>query len=135
MHYNSNSSTTTGPPAVELGPWHLYFGCQSSDSDFLYKQELLDYQERGLVQMHLAFSREQAHKVYVQHLLEKNSASVWEMITQGGVVYVCGATSMGRDVKQTIVRMAMQHGGMAEKDAQSYVKKMQKSDKYIVELW
>ena len=40
--------------------------------------------------MHVAFSRDQAEKVYVQHLLRETAAQVWKMIDAGAHIYVCG---------------------------------------------
>lgn len=74
-----------------MGDTILYFGCRKSDEDFLYREELEEYVKNGLLTLHTAFSREQEHKVYVTHLLEKNKDELWHVIgEQNGHVYVCG---------------------------------------------
>jgi len=41
--------------------------------------------------MHVAFSRDQSHKVYVTHLLEKNMDEIWKVVGENnGHLYVCG---------------------------------------------
>lgn len=74
-----------------VGETVLYFGCRKRAEDFIYQEELLDYEKNGSVKLHLAFSRDQAHKVYVSHLLEKEADEVWRIIGESnGHVYICG---------------------------------------------
>ncbi|KAL7572148.1 hypothetical protein ACA910_005506 [Epithemia clementina (nom. ined.)] len=72
---------------VAVGPTILYFGCPAPDVDFLYHDELREYQRQGtLTELHLAFSRPSDNstlpKVYVQHLLLQppNAASTYRHI-------------------------------------------------------
>lgn len=74
-----------------MGDTILYFGCRKSQEDFLYREELEQYVKDGTLTLHTAFSREQEHKVYVTHLLEKNKEELWRVIgEQNGHIYVCG---------------------------------------------
>jgi NADPH-ferrihemoprotein reductase len=69
----------------------LYYGCRHKAEDFLYQDELDDYLKDGtLSHIHLAFSRDQEKKVYVQSLLEKNAEETWKLLENGGHIYVCG---------------------------------------------
>ena len=53
-------------------------------------------QPPALTQLITAFSREQKEKIYVQHRLREKSAEVKQMVADGGYIFVCGATSMGK---------------------------------------
>ena len=67
------------------GPSRLYFGCRRPDEDNLYREELASYVADGtLSSLRLAFSREQAAKVYVQHRIREDAAELWEMLQRGG---------------------------------------------------
>ena len=44
-------------PRSQLGPTHLYFGCQRAEVDFLYADELQTMSLSGALQLHTAFSR------------------------------------------------------------------------------
>ncbi|KAL7571924.1 hypothetical protein ACA910_006559 [Epithemia clementina (nom. ined.)] len=89
--------------AGAVGPTILYFGCHAPDVDFLYHDELREYQRQGtLTELHVAFSRpsngSRSPKVYVQHLLLQppNAASTYRYIVhEQAYVYVCGGVPMG----------------------------------------
>lgn len=64
-------------------------------------QELEDAVQRqppALTELITAFSREQEEKIYVQHRLAEKSAEVKQMVADGGYIFVCGATNMGKQV-------------------------------------
>jgi len=79
----------TGKP---VGETILYFGCRHRNEDYIYEEELAKYKDEGLLtKLYVAFSRDQAQKVYVQHLLEQNGEEVWKILDKGGHIYVCGS--------------------------------------------
>lgn len=52
----------------EVGETILYFGCRRKNEDFLYQQELEEFERAGvLTQLNVAFSRDQEHKVSERH--------------------------------------------------------------------
>lgn len=75
-----------------VGETILYFGCRKKAEDYLYQEELEGYCEsKAITKLYLAFSREQAEKVYVTHLLKQNMAETWEIIGEkNGHIYICG---------------------------------------------
>ena len=74
-----------------MGDTVLYFGCRKKSEDYIYQDELESYLADGtLTKLHLAFSRDQSHKVYVQHLMKENKEEIWKMLEAGGHIYVCG---------------------------------------------
>ena len=75
----------------QVGDSILYYGCRKKAEDFLYENELSEYESNGtLSKLNVAFSRDQDQKVYVQHLLQRDAESVWNLIKEGGHIYVCG---------------------------------------------
>mmetsp|Transcript_60491 Transcript_60491/g.72727 ORF Transcript_60491/g.72727 Transcript_60491/m.72727 type:complete len:696 (+) Transcript_60491:205-2292(+) len=121
----------------EVGPNVLYFGCKNSKQDFIYADELEEFQRNGtLNSLYVAFSREQKKKVYVQHLLEQNSSKTWSMIDKlGASIFICGGTKMGHDVVQVLSRIAMEVGGMTEDEAKTYYDQLHTQGRFVQELW
>ena len=122
---------------IAQGPNILYFGCKNRSLDYIYRDELEAFSNEGtLTQLHLAFSREQAEKVYVQHLLAKRGAETWKLIDDGKAsIFVCGAVKMGADVDHTLQDIIVEHGGMSRDKAKAYLGKLQTAGRFVQELW
>lgn len=110
----------------------LYFGDWQQEHHYHYADEWKMYQDKGsLHHLDLAFSRDQDHKIYVQHLLEKNAAETWKWIDGGGHIYVCGdAKRMAKDVDAALHKIIAEEGGMSEDAAADYVQAMKKDARY-----
>jgi sulfite reductase (NADPH) flavoprotein alpha-component len=100
------------PGAKRGGNW-LFFGDQKRATDFLYEDQIADWQRRGVLsRLDLAFSRDQADKVYVQHRMRENAAELWRWLEEGAHFYVCGdAKRMAKDVEDTLLQIAAEQGG------------------------
>ena len=73
-------------------------GCSSAigtaAENFYYRDDLEDMARDGLLnRLDLAFSRDQADRVYVQHKMLDYGADVWRWLDDGGHFYVCGDAS------------------------------------------
>lgn len=125
---------TEGKP---VGDTVLYFGCRYKAEDYIYQDELENYLSEGtLTKLHLAFSRDQAHKVYVQHLMKENKEEIWKLLESGGHVYVCGdARNMARDVHDVLTNILKELGGMDDTKAADYIKKLQNKGRYSCDVW
>ena len=110
----------------------LFFGNQRRDSDFLYREELEDLATRRvLTRMDLAFSRDQANKVYVQHRMLESAQELWRWLANGAHLYVCGdAKRMAGDVDLALKQVAATEGGMDAAGAKRYFAAMAKAGRY-----
>jgi sulfite reductase (NADPH) flavoprotein alpha-component len=101
----------------------LFFGDQRRATDFLYGNELLEYQRKGtLHRLDLAFSRDQPHKIYVQHRMLEQASELWSWLQAGAYFYVCGdARHMAKDVHQALIDIAQKQGGLSPEAAADYV--------------
>ena len=101
----------------------LFFGEQHRATDYLYGPEWSDYQRRGKLQrLDLAFSRDQANKIYVQHRMLEQSRDLWDWIQNGAYFYVCGdAKHMAKDVHQALIQIAQKQGGLTPEAAAEFV--------------
>ena len=120
-----------------VGETVLFFGCRHKDQDYLYQNELESYLKDGtLTKLHVAFSRDQEKKIYVQHKLEEDAKYVWNLLQKGAHVYVCGdARNMARDVHDTLQNILKDFGDMSLDEAGSFLKNMGNTGKYCVDVW
>lgn len=110
----------------------LIFGNPHRETDFLYEEQLMSMQKAGvLTRLDLAFSRDQAEKLYVQHRMEENGEEIWSWLEEGATFYVCGdATHMAKDVDACLHRIVEKHGGKNEDEAREFVKALKKEKRY-----
>ena len=110
----------------------LFFGAQHFLTDFLYQAEWVKWRDQGLLsRMDVAFSRDQADKVYVQDRLRQRGADIYAWLDEGANIYVCGdADAMAHDVHQALIDIAAEHGGMGADAAADFVKQLQKDKRY-----
>lgn len=70
----------------------LLFGERSGLHDFHYRDEIERWQRAGHLQhVDLAFSRDQAERRYVQHVLQAHVERLREWLAEGAAIYVCGS--------------------------------------------
>ena len=98
------------------GKTWLFFGERRRREDFYYQIEWQAALNSGaLTRMDVAFSRDRAQKVYVQHKLRQRADEIWEWLQDGAHVYVCGDEKrMAKDVHAELCAIAESHGGNGE---------------------
>lgn len=101
----------------------LFFGEQRFRTDFLYQTEWQGLLQSGVLErMSVAFSRDQAQKVYVQNRLLEAGAEVYQWLQTGAHFYVCGDMhGMAKDVHQALLDIAIQHGGKTPEQAHDWL--------------
>ncbi|MFZ5638152.1 MAG: assimilatory sulfite reductase (NADPH) flavoprotein subunit [Pseudomonadota bacterium] len=115
----------------------LLFGNPHARSDFLYQLEWQEALKRGaLHRLDLAFSRDQAHKVYVQHKLRERGRDLFAWLENGAHLYVCGdATRMAKDVHAALLDVVATHGGKSAEDAADYLNALQAQGRYARDVY
>ncbi len=110
----------------------VFFGDQRRAFDYLYEEEWEGWRAAGkLARLDLAFSRDQAHKIYVQDRMQENAAELWAWIKGGAIFYVCGdAKRMAKDVDLALHDIIARQGAMEPAQAAEYVKLMKKEKRY-----
>ena len=70
----------------------LFFGAQKERCDYAYKEDFDQFRRDGiLTRLDCAWSRDQAHKIYVQDRMLENAAEIWKWLDgEGAHFFVCG---------------------------------------------
>ncbi|WNC69245.1 assimilatory sulfite reductase (NADPH) flavoprotein subunit [Thalassotalea nanhaiensis] len=115
----------------------LVFGDQTFTQDFLYQVEWQSYLKSGVLsRLDVAFSRDQAEKVYVQHKLKANGKEVFAWLENGAHFYICGDMSrMAKDVHQTLVEIVSEHGNKTVEQAEDYLKQLRINKRYQKDVY
>lgn len=109
----------------------LLFGARHAASQFLYQIEWQDALKKGqLHRLDLAFSRDQAERIYVQQRLRENGAEVFSWLENGAHLYICGAIAMGKDVHKALLEIVCEYGAKSPEDAGDYLSQLQQSGRY-----
>ncbi|KSU87219.1 sulfite reductase [NADPH] flavoprotein alpha-component [Priestia veravalensis] len=110
----------------------MFFGDQHFVTDFLYQTEWQQWLKDGvLTKMDVAFSRDTAEKVYVQHRMKEHSKDLFEWLEEGAVVYICGDEKhMAHDVHNTLIDIIEQEGNVSREQAEQYLADMQQQKRY-----
>ncbi|MED1539693.1 bifunctional P-450/NADPH--P450 reductase [Bacillus inaquosorum] len=119
-----------------LGEAHLYFGCRN-DRDFIYREELEQFEKDGIVTVHTAFSRKEGMpKTYVQHLMSDHAETLISILDRGGRLYVCGdGSKMAPDVEAALQKAYQSVHGTSEQEAQNWLKHLQDTGIYAKDVW
>ncbi|WP_238785575.1 diflavin oxidoreductase [Blattabacterium cuenoti] len=112
----------------------LFFGNQYYSRDFLYKSEIENWKKNGLLyHVHLAFSRDQKNKIYIQDKIWENRKEFFYWIKNGAYIYICGKkTPMSINVEKIIYRIVENLG---KENPESFISKMKKNKRYLKDVY
>jgi sulfite reductase (NADPH) flavoprotein alpha-component len=111
----------------------LFFGAQREKCDHAYREDWEAFIRAGLLTRYdCAWSRDQAHKIYVQHKLLEHGADIWKWIDgEGAQFFVCGdARRMAKDVDAALRKIVQEQGGKSVEEANAYVEKLKTDKRY-----
>ncbi|MFM5447033.1 assimilatory sulfite reductase (NADPH) flavoprotein subunit [Aeromonas veronii] len=110
----------------------LFFGNPHFTQDFLYQVEWQRYVKSGLLsKISLAFSRDQAHKIYVQDRLREAGQELYQWLEAGAHFYVCGdANKMAKDVQEALLDVIAEHGHKSREEAEKYLSELRRAKRY-----
>lgn len=118
-----------------IGENLLFFGSRNEKGDFFFRKEWTQLIEEGLLDLVTAFSRDQEHKIYVQHRIAEHKDKVIKLLRNGGVVYIAGnAKDMVPSVRDAI-KAALKSDFHHDRDAEELLKDLEKSRRLQIEAW
>ncbi|MGI4794116.1 MAG: hypothetical protein ACRYG8_08545, partial [Janthinobacterium lividum] len=89
-----------------------------------------------LTRLDTAFSRDQAHKIYVQDRMLEQGAELYRWLEGGASLYVCGdASRMAKDVDAALHTILEKHGARDAETAKDYVQTLHDSKRYLRDVY
>jgi sulfite reductase (NADPH) flavoprotein alpha-component len=89
-----------------------------------------------LDRLDIPFSRDQPHKIYVQHRMLEQAAELWAWLEDGAYLYVCGdAERMARDVDRGLAYIVAKEGGMDIAGSKAYLARLACDGRYIRDVY
>jgi sulfite reductase (NADPH) flavoprotein alpha-component len=114
----------------------VFFGERNRAADFYYEDYWTQLEKLGHIRLDLAFSRDQAEKIYVQHRMLESKKLLWSWIQEGAVIYVCGdALKMAKDVDATLQSIIAEEGAMNQEEARQYLKTLRAQKRYLLDVY
>jgi sulfite reductase (NADPH) flavoprotein alpha-component len=115
----------------------LFFGERNFRSDFLYQTEWQQWLKDGILShLDVAFSRDAADKVYVQHRMLEQSRNLYAWLEQGAHVYVCGdEKAMAHDVHDALIQVIGREGDLSWEEAEDYLRRMSADHRYQKDVY
>ena len=90
-----------------------------------------------MTQLHTAFSRDEASKVYVTHKLRQSGEEIVRLIVdENAYVYVCGdGARMAKDVQATLIALVSEHAKMTAQEAAAFWAALSKRGRHAEDVW
>ena len=120
----------------KLGSAVLYFGCRHEEKDFIYRDELAQWEQLGIVKVRTAFSKmdDRAH-CYVPDLILEDKEAVASMFREGGKIFLCGsAARLGKSTADVCKKIWSERTGKSEEEAETWLQSV-KTDRYVSDVY
>lgn len=119
------------------GPSWLFFGERRFREDFLYQTEWQRLLRDGvLTRMDVAFSRDQARKIYVQDRVRERGRELFAWLEEGARIYVCGdAKGMAPGVHQALLDVLVRESGLGREEAEAELRGLRTEGRYLRDVY
>lgn len=121
----------------KLGPALLIYGCRLPDSDFIYEDEIRQFEADGVVKVITAYSGvRDGTGGYVQTAVHSNADEILDLVAQGGITYVCGgAGTVAPALRDAFGEIYHQRNGVTADDGAAWLEEMRATNRYLEDVW
>jgi cytochrome P450 / NADPH-cytochrome P450 reductase len=115
----------------------LFFGCRTSEDDYLYREELRRYEADGVVKVDAVFSREgDSQRRYVQDAIVQRADDVWDLIANRNAnIYVCGnANTMAPGVRTALIQVFRMKSEQST-DGNNWLAGLRSDGRFLEDIW
>lgn len=123
---------------TSVGHMTLFFGGRHAHAEYYYRDEFEAFEKEGLVKCCNAWSRDQKHKVYVQHKILEESDSIWNNLGKTGSTgyfFLCGSKQPEKDVFAALLKIFQDKGSMTAEEAQAKMDNLTVQGRYVTEVY
>ncbi|XP_005402830.1 PREDICTED: nitric oxide synthase, inducible isoform X1 [Chinchilla lanigera] len=124
---------------LQGGRMTLVFGCRHPEEDHIYKEEMLEMAQKGVLhEVHTAYSRLPGKpKVYVQDILRQQLAGevLRVLHEEQGHLYVCGNVLMAQDVADTLKQLVAAKLNLNEEQVEEYFFQVKSQKRYHEDIF
>jgi cytochrome P450/NADPH-cytochrome P450 reductase len=123
-----------------LGPAILYFGCRHHEKDFIYSDELKQWESDGVVSVRPCFSKigpAGESKQYVPDRMWEDREELAELFgKENGKIFICGSASkLAKSTAEVCKKIWLErHQQSSEDDAQAWLDRV-KEDRYVSDVF
>jgi cytochrome P450/NADPH-cytochrome P450 reductase len=120
-----------------VGPSLLFFGCRDPEQDYLYAEELRDFEKLAALRVRTVFSnRPEDGRRYVQHEMLARADEVGDLVDQGAAIFVCGnANTMAPGVRAALAEIHRGRTGGSADDAQRWLADLRAQGRFVEDIW
>ncbi|WP_333772463.1 bifunctional cytochrome P450/NADPH--P450 reductase [Streptomyces sp. IBSBF 3136] len=117
---------------TRIGLSQVFVGCRHPEHDYFYKQEMQDWEQAGIAQIHTAYSAVTGHPArFVQNAIANAADTVWQAIQDGAYIYVCGdGRRMAPAVREALAAIHRQKTGSDDETAQQWLAQLEADERY-----
>ena len=123
----------------EIGRTLLFFGCRNEAEDYLYRDELREWENTPELKLSVitAFSRPASgKKVYVQDRVQEHAEEVCNLVEDKEAnFYICGSAAMARDVSKVLGQELQARKGWSEDQLRSFTEKQKRIKRWQQDVW
>lgn len=115
----------------------LFFAEEDFTRNFYYQTEWQNWFGTGvLTNINLAFNNGADEKVTIKHKLLQKAASLFEWISGGAYVYLCGEKDpMSKDVEAALLTIIEQEGKLSKEDSVKYFEQLKTEGRYMKDVY
>jgi cytochrome P450/NADPH-cytochrome P450 reductase len=117
---------------IETSTALLFYGCRHPEHDWFYRDEMREWEESGVAEVHCAFSSSDTspHR-FVQEAIWAAREQVWGAVEGNGMVFVCGdGRFMAPAVRETLIRIHMEKRGTSLEQSSEWLEGMIEGGRY-----
>ncbi|MFA6118333.1 MAG: hypothetical protein WCT85_04830 [Parachlamydiales bacterium] len=118
-----------------IGKNWLFFGERKAANDFYFESFFKDLEEKTILRINTAFSRDQEDKIYVQDRLLENGSDIWQWLCLGAIIYICGNIKMAREVDEKMQEIFIEEGNLTKEESAHFLRQLIKEKRYLKDVY